>query len=327
MRRVADRFRAENVGTKSAGRAGVSGQQRFDDLRQRLRLLQQRGVGMSEKQRFDDWPERYDRWFETPVGKAVLKYETELILELLRPDRGERILDAGSGTGIFTREFLALGAEVVGLDISLAMLVYAEKKAALRQAPGDQSPTSTAEEQAGHRQTKGVKGPMPVAAGQVALRQAPGDKDPSTLWSEKKGQASCYSGVTADMTTLPFADRSFDKSVSVAALEFVTDEKRAVAELFRVTRPGGVVVVATLNSLSPWAARRSANARRDPESIFNRVFFRSPAQLLAAASVPGMVRTVVHFGKKDDPATFDRSEREGEGRETGAFVAARWIKP
>jgi ubiquinone/menaquinone biosynthesis C-methylase UbiE len=113
----------------------------------------------------------------------------------------------------------------------------------------------------------------------------------------------------------------------VAALEFVADEKRAVAELFRVTRPGGVVVVATLNSLSPWAARRSANARRDPESIFNRVFFRSPAQLLAATSVPGIVRTVVHFGKEDDPATFDRSEREGEGLDTGAFVAARWLKP
>ena len=94
---------------------------------------------MSEKQRFDDWPERYDRWFETPVGKAVLKYEMELILEMLRPGRGERILDAGSGTGIFTREFLARGAEVVGLDISLAMLVYAAEKAALRQAQGDRS--------------------------------------------------------------------------------------------------------------------------------------------------------------------------------------------
>ena len=224
---------------------------------------------MLEKQRFDDWPDRYDRWFETPVGKAVLKYERELILELLRPGRGERILDVGSGTGIFTREFLARGAEVVGLDISLAMLVRAGEKA----------------------------------------------------------QAMPYRGVTADMASLPFAAGSFDKTVSVTALEFVADEKRTVAELFRVTKPGGVVVVATLNSLSPWAARRSAKARQDPESIFNRVFFRSPALLLAAAPVGGIVRTAVHFGKEDDPATFDRSEREGQGRDTGAFVAARWLKP
>lgn len=263
---------------------------------------------MSGRQRFDDWPERYDRWFETPVGKAVLKYETELILELLRPGRGEWILDAGSGTGIFTREFLALGAKVVGLDISLAMLLYAEKKAILRRVQGDQSPTPV------------------VASERAAIRQAPGDRGSMLTGSEEKGQPPYYSGVTAGMTALPFADRTFDKSVSVAALEFIADEKRAVAELFRVTKPGGVVVVATLNSLSPWAARRSANARRDPESIFNRAFFRSPAQLLAAAAVPGIVRTAVHFGKEDNPATFDRREQEGEGRETGAFVAARWEK-
>jgi ubiquinone/menaquinone biosynthesis C-methylase UbiE len=284
---------------------------------------------MSGKQRFDDWPERYDRWFETPVGKAVLKYETELILDLLRPDRGERILDAGSGTGIFTREFLARGAKVVGLDISLAMLVYAGKKAVVRQAQGDRCPLPVLSgDLAALRQASGDHGSLPVRVGQQAApRQAQGDKGPTTLRSKKKGQASYYCGVTAHMTALPFADRSFDKSVSVAALEFVADEKRAVAELFRVTRPGGVVVVATLNSLSPWAARRSANARQDPESIFNQVFFRSPEQLLAATSVPGIVRTVVHFGKEDDPATFDRSERNGEGRDTGAFVAARWLKP
>ena len=243
---------------------------------------------MSGKQLFDDWPERYDRWFSTPAGRAVLRYESELILSLLRPGKGERILDAGSGTGIFTREFLARGAEVVGLDISLAMLRHAEKKPAPAADPGD-----------GGRPRRAVSG--------------------ETI--------SPFRAVAADMTSLPFADGSFVKTVSVAALEFIADEKRAVAELFRVTRPGGVVVVATLNSLSPWAVRRSANARRDPESIFNRVFFRSPAQLLAAAPVPGVVRTAVHFGKDDDPATFDRSEREGKGNETGAFVAARWQKP
>lgn len=232
-----------------------------------------------EKQLFDDWPERYDRWFETTVGEAVLRYESALILDLLRPATGERILDAGSGTGIFTREFLARGAVVVGIDVSFPMLRYASRKAAVQ-------PSGEAAE--------------------------PFSRD---AW------------VVADMVALPFADNAFDKSVSVAALEFIADEKRAVGELFRVTKPGGTIVVATLNSLSPWAARRSAKARRDPESIFNRAFFRSPVQLLAAAPVPGIVRTAVHFGKEDDPATFDKSERAGRGLDTGAFVAACWVKP
>ena len=83
---------------------------------------------MTGKQIFDDWPERYDRWFETPLGKAVLATERELILDMLRPGRGELILDTGSGTGIFTGSFTARDADVVGLDISFAMLHRAAEK-------------------------------------------------------------------------------------------------------------------------------------------------------------------------------------------------------
>jgi len=224
---------------------------------------------MTGKQIFDDWPERYDRWFETPLGKAILATERELILDMLRPRKGELILDAGSGTGIFTEEFIARGAGVVGLDISFAML----RRAAERNA---------------------------------------------TLASR---------GVAADMAHLPFGDNAFDKTVSVTAIEFIADAKRAVTELFRVTKRGGIVVVATLNSLSPWAARRLADAERDPDSVFNRVFFRSPGELLALASVAGTARTAVHFGKDDPPADWERIERDGRGSQKGAFVAALWEKP
>ena len=223
---------------------------------------------MSKEQIFDDWPERYDRWFETPLGGAVLARELALVLDLLQPSPDERILDAGCGTGLFTGAFLGRGARITGLDISRPMLARAADL---------------------HR-------------------------------------GRPFAVVAADLLRLPFADASFAKSVSVTAIEFVTDEKAAVAELFRVTRPGGVVVVATLNSLSPWAVRRKAKARRDPESVFNRVFFRSPAQLLAAAPLAGVARTAVHFGPDDDPADFAARERGGEGSETGAFVAARWEK-
>jgi ubiquinone/menaquinone biosynthesis C-methylase UbiE len=223
---------------------------------------------MTGKQIFDDWPERYDLWFETLLGKAVLAYESELILDMLQPGRGELILDAGSGTGIFTREFCARGADVVGLDISFAM-----------------------------------------------LRRAAG-----------KNATLAGRGVVADMMNLPFAAGVFDKSVSVTAIEFIADARRAIGELFRVTKQGGIVVVETLNSLSPWADRRLADARHDRSSVFNRVIFRSPAELLAASPVAGVARTAVHFGKDDLPADWERIEREERGSERGAFVAARWKK-
>jgi ubiquinone/menaquinone biosynthesis C-methylase UbiE len=219
---------------------------------------------------FDDWPEKYDQWFETPIGRLVRECESRLLLETARPARGERILDAGCGTGIFTLDLLAAGARVTGLELSLPMLRRAGKKATN----------------------------LP------------------------------FSMVQGDMRGLPFADRSFDTTVSVTAIEFVEDARAAVAELFRVTRPGGWIVVACLNSLSPWAARRKA-AAAEGHSIFRHARFRSPEEMAVLASVPALIRTAVHFQKRDDPERAKGIEREGEaqGLDTGAFLVARWEKP
>ena len=77
---------------------------------------------------FDEWPEKYDRWFETPIGVLVKKYETELLLDLLQPGPQEMILDVGCGTGVFTFNILGFGPHMTGLDISCPMLRRAELK-------------------------------------------------------------------------------------------------------------------------------------------------------------------------------------------------------
>ena len=219
---------------------------------------------------FDDWPEKYDQWFETPIGGLVREYESRLLLEMARPARGERILDVGCGTGIFTLDFLAAGAQVTALELSLPMLRRAGKKAS------------------------GLPFHM----------------------------------VQGDMRRLPFADRSFDKTVSVTAVEFVEDARAAVAELFRVTTPGGCIVVACLNSLSPWAVRRKA-AAREGHSIFRHARFRSPEEMTSLSTVRAIIKTAVHFQKHDDPERAKGIERNGEaqGLDTGAFLVVRWEKP
>jgi ubiquinone/menaquinone biosynthesis C-methylase UbiE len=223
-----------------------------------------------EKAIFDKWPEKYDQWFATPIGSLVKKYESELILGFLKPAPGETILDAGCGTGVFTRDIISAGSQVIGLDISFPMLRRAREKSG------------------------GVR----------------------------------FHPIWGDISTLPFREESFDKVVSVTALEFIAEAKSAVAELFRVAKKGGVVVVATLNSRSPWAERRREEARKG-HAIFSKAVLRSPDDMLALAPVHGVARTAIHFHKDNSPEIAMKTEREGQtmGSMTGAFAVIQWLKP
>ncbi len=58
--------------------------------------------------------------------------------------------------------------------------------------------------------------------------------------------------VLGDIECLPVRDGVFDVAAAVTVLEFVPHPDRALAELIRVTRPGGRVVVGALNRRSPW---------------------------------------------------------------------------
>jgi len=219
---------------------------------------------------FDPWPDRYDQWFTTPIGRLIRAYETDLVLEMLRPAPGERILDAGCGTGVFTQDVIAAGATVWGLDVSYPMLARARQNL---------SRTS-------------------------------------------------FIAVQGDMNTLPFRDQSFDKIVSVTAIEFIHDAGEAVAQLFRVIKPGGLVVVATLNRLSPWAERRRRSGR-EGHSLFHDVAFRSPEDMRHLSNVPYTWRTAIHFQKEEDPERARAIELDGRARslDTGAFLACCWQKP
>lgn len=72
---------------------------------------------------------RYDAWFTTPIGRAMDLAESEAVLALANPRPGERALDAGCGTGMYTRRLTERGAIVTGVDRDPAMLSAAHVKA------------------------------------------------------------------------------------------------------------------------------------------------------------------------------------------------------
>jgi len=55
----------------------------------------------------------------------------------------------------------------------------------------------------------------------------------------------------------------------VTALEFIEDAKRCCRRIVSRHPKGGSIVVATLNSLSPWASRRRAKAEKG-HTIFEK---------------------------------------------------------
>lgn len=151
---------------------------------------------------------------------------------------------------------------------------------------------------------------------------------PMLLGAKKILAGYPFRSIQGDMTALPFLDHTFDKVISVTAIEFIEDAGHAIGEAFRVTKPGGCIVVATLNGLSPWATRRK-EAGEKGHPLFRHAIFRSPREMGALSPAEGTIRTAVHFQKDHAPNQAKIIERKGRlsGLSTGAFLVGKWVKP
>jgi SAM-dependent methyltransferase len=69
--------------------------------------------------------------------------------------------------------------------------------------------------------------------------------------------------VQGDGARLPFVDGGLDATVALATMEFTADPGVMLAEMVRVTRPGGRVVAGVLNPRSLWGVL-DRPTRRDP---------------------------------------------------------------
>lgn len=74
-------------------------------------------------------PAAYEAWRRSALGQVTDALEQELILDLVGPPAGRRILDVGCGDGMLALELARRGAEVVGVDASERMIVAARERA------------------------------------------------------------------------------------------------------------------------------------------------------------------------------------------------------
>lgn len=90
----------------------------------------------------------------------------------------------------------------------------------------------------------------------------------------------------ADAIRLPFPDSWFDVVAAIAVLEFVVDQEAAVREMARCTRPGGTLLIGTLNRLAEVNCRRIAKG----EEPYASARLLTPDELEDLLSPHGMVR-------------------------------------
>jgi SAM-dependent methyltransferase len=118
----------------------------------------------------------------------------------------------------------------------------------------------------------------------------------------------------ADVSSLPHASGAFDRVLCIGVLDRVADQPAAVAELVRVTRPGGRVVASFPNPFSPYtawsnwvfrpavgrakalAARARGRGRGQPPGLDAAAFACTPGTATAMFEGAGLgVTDVVHF--------------------------------
>lgn len=139
--------------------------------------------------------------------------------------------------------------------------------------------------------------------------------------------------VEAKSEVLPFRDHEFDCILVVAALCFVPDANLAIAEIARVLKPGGQLIIGELGSQSLWAGYRRIRGWLG-HPLWRAARFHSPAELRGLVGGAGLsvleMRGAAYYPPCGAAAQLLAAVDPWLGRRTtlgAAFVAISAAKP
>jgi len=162
------------------------------------------------------------------------------------------------------------------------------------------------------------------------------DADPAMIVAARRRTASEATQlrlIDGQAERLPFDNATFDCVLAVTVLCFVRDAERAIAEMVRVLRPGGRLVIGELGRWSLWAVhRRIRGWLGDP--TWRAAMFRTAAALRRLARAAGLdvveVRGAVHYPPYGRAAQVLAPVDLWLGRKTtlgSTFIAVSATKP
>lgn len=128
---------------------------------------------------------------------------------------------------------------------------------------------------------------------------------------------------TMDATRLAFGNDSFDLVVSMATLEFMNDPEAMMHEAFRVVKPGGQVLMGTINKDSDWG-QHYASMTDDP--VYSKAVFLGKGDLeVLSVKPPAKIRQCLFIPPDAEEAAFNLGNEEKLKHEReGGFLCAVW---
>jgi demethylmenaquinone methyltransferase / 2-methoxy-6-polyprenyl-1,4-benzoquinol methylase len=167
---------------------------------------------------FDGVAERYDLMNDI-LSAGQVRLWRRAVARIVGARPGEAVLDLAAGTGTSSLSFTATGADCVACDFSLGML----QAGRARLARADGPPTARDYGRRLRGLAGGSRGVVPP--GQLSL-------------------------VAGDALRLPFRDEAFDAVTISFGLRNVASPGAALAEMHRVTRPGGRLAVCEFSTIT-----------------------------------------------------------------------------
>ncbi len=176
--------------------------------------------------------------------------------ERFRIAPGMMALDIGCGQGRHSLEFLRRGCRTVSMDLALADLRYSKYLLASLARDDGARPAAP---------------PLPGGAARV--------RD--------------FMVLRADALRLPFGAEAFDRVICSEVLEHVADPRQAVAELWRVLRPGGLMAASVPTPFTEWAFRFASDDYFNSPGGHVRIF--TARRLFALLQRQGLQVIDLHF--------------------------------
>jgi ubiquinone/menaquinone biosynthesis C-methylase UbiE len=122
------------------------------------------------------------------------------------------------------------------------------------------------------------------------------DADPAMIASARRRgdiQGTPPQFIEGDADRLPFEDATFDLVVAVTLLCFVRDAERAIAEMGRVLKPGGRLVIGELGRWNLWAAHRRIRGWTGNRT-WRAATFHTARELRVLVNAVGLEVTEIH---------------------------------